>query len=306
MEEKHYIWYERWRPSTLEGYIFGDPTLEENIKKSIEEQDISHQLYVGKQGSGKTTLAKILVQNIDCDYIYLNAGDKGNKADIREEILPFIQSMSFKNAPKIVILDEATSILPAGQVLLLNMIETYSSHARFILTGNYVERLIPPLRSRFEEYNLKPPSKKIVAKHLLKILNGEQIKYELNDVATLVHKFYPDIRKIINEAQKYSLNNQLTLPIVLENTSDIENKILNELKNKKPNSFQTIRKFIADSGINDFDTLYSRLYKDSSVYAEDNEGIITVILNESMFQSATVLDKEINFMSCIQKIIEAL
>lgn len=305
MEEKHYIWYEKYRPKSMETYICTDE-LKSSIDEWIQEQDIPHLLFQGTQGSGKSTLAKILATSIDCDYLYINAGDKRKMDDIRDDILPFISSMSFKPAAKIVILDECTSMLPAAQVLLLNMIETYSSHARFILTGNYVERLIPPLRSRFEEWNLVPPSMKIVAKHVKSILDKEQVGYELNDIATVVKKFYPDTRKIIGELQKHTKNNTLTLPTVLENTSDIENKILNELKNKKSNSFQTIRKFIAESGINDFDTLYSRLYKDSSVYAEDNEGIITVILNESMFQSNAVLDKEINFMSCIQKILETL
>jgi replication factor C small subunit len=304
--KEHYIWYERYRPSSLEGYIFGDSTLEENIKKYIEEQDIPHQLYVGKQGSGKSTLAKIIVNSIDCDYLYLNAGDKGNKTDIREEILPFITSMSFKTSPKIVILDEATSILPAAQVLLLNMIETYSSHARFILTGNYVERLIPPLRSRFEEYNLSPPTKKVVAKHLVSILNQEGVTYELNDVATLVHKFYPDTRKLIGEAQKYTTNNILTLPSKIENNSDIIDKIILELSQPNKQSFRTIRQYIADGNVSDFDGFYTKLFDESSKYSPSNEGTIAIIVNESMFQSISIIDKEICFMSCIAKILEIL
>jgi len=304
--KEHYIWYERYRPSSLEGYIFGDPTLEENVKKYIEEQDIPHQLYVGKQGSGKSTLAKIIVNSIDCDYLYLNAGDKGNKTDIREEILPFITSMSFKTSPKIVILDEATSILPAAQVLLLNMIETYSSHARFILTGNYVERLIPPLRSRFEEYNLSPPTKKVVAKHLVNILNQEEVTYELNDVATLVHKFYPDTRKLIGEAQKYTTNNVLTLPSKIENNSDIIDKIILELSKPNKQSFRTIRQYIADGNVSDFDGFYTKLFDESSKYSPSNEGTIAIIVNESMFQSISIIDKEICFMSCIAKILEIL
>jgi replication factor C small subunit len=304
--KEHYIWYERYRPSSLEGYIFGDPTLEENVKKYIEEQDIPHQLYVGKQGSGKSTLAKIIVNSIDCDYLYLNAGDKGNKTDIREEILPFITSMSFKTSPKIVILDEATSILPAAQVLLLNMIETYSSHARFILTGNYVERLIPPLRSRFEEYNLSPPTKKVVAKHLVNILNQEEVTYELNDVATLVHKFYPDTRKLIGEAQKYTTNNVLTLPSKIENNSDIIDKIILELSKPNKQSFRTIRQYIADGNVSDFDGFYTKLFDESSKYSPSNEGTIAIIVNESMFQSISIIDKEICFMSCIAKILETI
>lgn len=305
MEEKHYIWYEKYRPSTMETYICTDE-LKSSIDEWIENQDIPHLLFQGKQGSGKSTLAKILATSIDCDYLYINAGDKRKMDDIRDDILPFISSMSFKPSAKIVILDECTSMLPAAQVLLLNMIETYSSHARFILTGNYVERLIPPLRSRLEEWNLVPPSMKVVAKHVKSILDKEQVEYELNDIATVVKKFYPDTRKIIGELQKHTKDNKLTLPTLLENNSDIENKIIKELKNKKYNSFQTIRQFIADGGISDFEGIYNRLYKDSSLFAPDKEGLVTVIVNESMFQSVSVIDKEICFMSCIQKIIEIL
>jgi replication factor C subunit 3/5 len=306
MTKPHTIWYERYRPTTLDGYIFGDSVLEKNIKKYIEDQDIPHILLYGTQGSGKTTLSKILTKNIDCDYLHLNAGDKGNKTDIREEILPFITSMSFKSSPKIVILDEATSMLPAAQVLLLNMIETYSSHARFILTGNYVERLIPPLRSRFEEYNLSPPTKKVVAKHLVNILNQEEVKYELNDVATLVHKFYPDTRKLIGEAQKYTTNNTLTLPSKIENNSDIIDKIILELSKPNKQSFRTIRQYIADGNVSDFDGFYTKLFDESSKYSPSNEGTIAIIVNESMFQSISIIDKEICFMSCIAKILEIL
>ena len=174
MQEEHYVLNEKHRPSTLEGYVCED-TFKQKVEGWIEQQNIPHLFLYGKPGSGKTTLAKIIARNIDCDYIMINATDKRGIEDIKNEILPFVSVMSFKSAPKIVILDEATHILQAGQVLLLNMIETYSLNTRFILTGNYPERLIEPLRSRLEDYNLKPPSKKHVAKHIVNILNTEDI-----------------------------------------------------------------------------------------------------------------------------------
>ena len=222
MQEKHYILNEVYRPSTLEGYVCDD-VFKHKIETWIEQQNIPMLGFFGKPGSGKSTLAKILVKNIDCDYLYLNATEKRGIDDIKNEVLPFVSVMSFKDAPKIVILDEAPHTLPAGQVLLLNMIETYSLNTRFILTGNYPERLIEPLRSRLEDYNLKPPSKKHVAKHIVKILETEVIQYEISDVAAIINTYYPDIRRIINNIQKHVIDSKLTLSQTLTNDSDTEN-----------------------------------------------------------------------------------
>jgi len=210
--KEHYILNEYFRPSTLDGFICNSD-MRSKIQKWIDEQNIPHLgLFSKKPGVGKTTLAKLLVKNIDCDYLYINAVDKRGMDDIREEILPFISSLSFKKGPKIVILDEVTSTLIASQTLLLNIIETYSNNARFILTGNYPERLIEPLHSRLEEYQLSSPSKKEIATHLDKLLSKKEIKYKVEDLVFLINSDYPDIRKMINNIQKYTKNSELILP----------------------------------------------------------------------------------------------
>ena len=303
MQKEHYILNEKYRPSTLDGYVC-DEHFKQKIQTWIEEQNIPHLFFHGKAGSGKSTLAKILVKNIDCDYLYLNATDKRSMDDIRNEILPFVSTMSFKNAPKIVILDEATHILQASQVLLLNMIETYSRNTRFILTGNYPERLIEPLRSRLEDYNLKPPSKKIVAKHIKQILEIENIQFEISDLAQIINSCYPDLRKTLNTTQKYIIDNQLILPNQLTNDLEVENKILEILQKPTKQSFTNIRQLIAENNITDFDSLYKKLYDESSKFAKGLEGMVTIAVNEHMFQSVSLVDKEICFMACIQKILE--
>lgn len=305
MQKEHYILNEKYRPSTLEGYICDDH-FREKIQTWIENKEVPHLFLYGKAGSGKSTLAKILVKNIDCDYLYLNATDKRSMDDIRGEILPFVSTMSFKDAPKIVILDEATHILQASQVLLLNMIETYSNSTRFILTGNYPERLIEPLRSRLEDYNLVPPSKKAVAQHLHNVLTQEEVKFTLEDLAIIVKTYYPDIRRTINNLQKYIDKGKLVLPPKLTGNVEFENLLIKELQQPEKTSFNVIRKLIADNNVSDFDTLYSKLFEDSSKFAKRNEGMVAIIVNEHMFQSAQVLDKEICFMACIQKILDIL
>ena len=305
MQTEHYVMNEKYRPSTLEGYVCDD-YLKQKVEGWLEQQNIPHLFLYGKPGSGKTTLAKIIARNIDCDYIMINATDKRGIEDIKNEILPFVSVMSFKSAPKIVILDEATHILQAGQVLLLNMIETYSLNTRFILTGNYPERLIEPLRSRLEDYNLKPPSKKHVAKHLVNILDTENIQYEISDVAAIINAYYPDLRRIINNTQKHVIDNKLALSQTLTNDSDTENNLIQLLSKKHPKTFGEIRKLVADSDVSDFDSLYKKLYTDIEKYASGNEGIVIITINEHIFQSASVIDKEICFFAAIAKILETI
>jgi len=305
MDNEHYILNEKYRPNTLEGYVCSDE-LRNKIETWIEEQTIPHLgLFSKSPGSGKTTLAKILVKNIDCDYLYLNAADKRSMDDIREEILPFVSTMSFKDAPKIVILDEFTSTLQNSQILLLNIIETYSKSTRFILTGNYPERLIEPLRSRLEEYELKPPSKNAVYLHIINILKKEKIKASKEDLVSLINSHYPDIRKIINTCQKHTSGDSLSLPSNISTDEEIENKIIALLKKPNKNTWKEIRVIVAENNISNFDSLYRRLYSQLGDYSNGNSGLFTVIINEHIVYQNQLLDKEICFMSCISKIIDS-
>jgi replication factor C small subunit len=300
----HTILAEKYRPQTLDTYLCDD-TLRDKFQTFVTNQDIPHLGFFGLQGSGKSTLAKILVNNIDCDYIYLNATENRGMDDIKEKVGSFASAASFKPL-KIVILDEATHILQASQVLLLNMIETYSLTTRFILTGNYPERLIPPLRSRLQEFKLTPPSKKVVAKHVVSILENENIEFELEDLASIIHNSYPDFRKVINTCQKYIVDNKLTLPGTLGKNNDFQTQIVNELKKPSKTTFNTIRQLIADNNVSSFDDIYKHLYDNTAEYAVGAEGQIAIILNECIYQSNFKIDFEINFMSCISRIIETL
>jgi len=300
----HTILNEKYRPDTLEGYICKDE-VKAKFQEFIDNQDIPHLLFAGKPGAGKTTLAKILVNNIDCDFLYINATDERSIDIMRDKVGAFAAAGSFKPL-KIVILDEATHILQASQVILLNMMETYSLTTRFILTGNYAERLIEPLRSRCQEFDLSPPSKKIVAQHISVILDKEEVEYEVQDLVTLVNKFYPDFRKIINNCQKYTVDGILTLDNSVNLTDDYQVKVLDELKKPSIKSFNLIRQIIANSEVESFESLYRFLYDKLSEYAKGNEGYIICILEEHQHHSVVVLDKEINIMSCLAKILETI
>jgi replication factor C small subunit len=303
-KKEHTLFVEKYRPTTLDTYLCDDD-LRSKFEEFITNQDIPHLGFFGLQGSGKSTLAKILVNNINCDYIYLNATENRGMDDIKEKVGSFASAASFKPL-KIVILDEATHILQASQVLLLNMIETYSLTTRFILTGNYPERLIPPLRSRLQEFKLTPPSKKIVAKHVVGILETESIEFEIEDIVKIIQNSYPDFRKVINTCQKHIVDNKLVLPGVLVSNNDFNKQIIDELKKPSNKTFNAIRQIIANNNISSFDDVYKYLYDNDNHYAVGCEGQIAIILNECIYQSNFKIDLEINFMSCISRIIETL
>ena len=300
----HTILNEKYRPDTLEGYICKDE-IKTKFEEFIKQQDIPHLLFAGKPGAGKTTIAKILVKNIDCDYLYINATDERSIDVMRDKVGAFAAAGSFKPL-KIVILDEATHILQASQVILLNMMETYSLTTRFILTGNYPERLIDPLRSRCQEFDLSPPTKKVVAQHISTILDKEDIEFEIPDLVTIVNRFYPDFRKIINNCQKYTVDGALKLGELTDTDDQYKEHILEELKKPSSKTFNNLRQIIANADVSDFEDLYKFLYDKMDDYAKGNQGLIICYLEEYMYHATFRLDKEINIMACIAKIIETI
>ena len=302
--KQHTILNEKYRPDTLEGYICSDGN-KDKFQEFINNQDIPHILLAGRPGSGKTTLAKILANNINCDYLFLNAVDERSIDVMRDKVGSFASAGSFKPL-KIVILDEATHILQASQVMLLNMMETYSINTRFILTGNYPERLIEPLRSRCQEFDLEPPSKKVIAKHVDNILNIEDIKHTPEDVVSIIKKFYPDFRRIINACQKYTVNNEIKLDSSITVSDDYKNQILETLKNPKSNSFNAVRQILADADLSDYTDLYRFLYDNIDEYTKNNVGEIIILIEEYRYHSVVRIDQEICFCALISKIISIL
>ena len=224
---------------------------------------------------------------------------------MREKVGSFAAASSFKPL-KIVILDEATHILQASQVVLLNMMETYSLKTRFILTGNYPERLIDPLRSRCQEFDLQPPSKKVIAQHIDYILNSQEIEHTLEDIATIIKKFYPDYRRIINSCQKYTVGGVLKLDNTINVSNDYKQQILAELKAPNAKSFNTLRQILADADLNDYEDLYRFLYDSLGEYSKNNDGILIIYIEEYKFHSLSRVDQEICFMALLSKILQTI
>ena len=302
-ETNNSLWVEKYRPRKLEDYV-GNEHLKEKVADYLQTGDVPHLLFFGKAGTGKTTLAKLIVNSISCDYIIINASDENNVDTVRNKVKNFASTIGFKDT-KIIILDEFDYMTPNAQAILRNLMETFSKHCRFILTCNYVEKVIDPIQSRCQTFQIVPPTKKDVAVQVSQILTKEGVKFELKDLVPIVDSGYPDIRKIINTCQLNSSKGILKLDTTSVIDSDIKSKIIDILKSDdaKPNKWKTIRQAIADSRVQDFTELYTYLYEKVEEYGKGNTANVILILAESQHKDALVVDKEITFMSCIIQIV---
>lgn len=301
--QKHTILNEIARPATLEGYKCSEDQ-KKKFQEYIDKQDIPHIGLFGAQGLGKSTLAKIFAKNIECDYISLNAANDRSIDVIREKVGSFASAGSFKPI-KIVILEESTLLLESAQVILLDMMETFSMKTRFILTGNYPERLIPPLRSRLQEIVLKPSTKKEMAIHVYNILEQENIKADPKDIAFVINQSYPDLRKIFNDCQKYTIDGVLTIDKKYEYSEECNITLLKELQNPKSN-ITSLRQIIVNSNKNDYEDVYKFLYDNIEEYAKGNEGEVIIHLEEGLTKAQTRLNKEINICATLSRILSSI
>lgn len=305
-EVNNSLWVEKYRPRKLTEYV-GNEHLKQKVSDYLQSGDVPHLLFFGKAGTGKTTLAKLIVNSISCDYIVINASDENNVDTVRNKVKGFASTIGFKDM-KVIILDEFDYMTPNAQAILRNLMETFSKHCRFILTCNYVEKVIDPIQSRCQTFQIVPPTKKDVAVQISQILGKEGIGFQPADLVPIIDSSYPDIRKIINTCQLNSTKGQLKLDTTSVIDSDIKSKVVEILKSSdaKPNKWKNIRQAVADARIQDFTELYTFLYEKVDDYGGNNTSNIILILSESQHKDALVVDKEITFISCIIQIVGIL
>ena len=296
------LWVEKYRPSTLENYI-GNEHLTSKVKHYLETGDLPHLLLFGKAGTGKTTLAKILVKNIECDYLYINASDENNVETVRTKVKEFASTIGFKDM-KVIILDECDYITPNAQAALRNLMETFSKHCRFILTCNFVERIIDPIQSRCQSFQIIPPSKSDVAKHLHNILIKENLIDTMEDIKVLIDSSYPDIRRVINSAQRNVVNGKLKLDTSSIIQNDYKLKLLKILRTQDgKTAFTEIRQLLADNKITDFADLFRLLYDEVDSYGKGHIAECILIIARYELSDSQVVDKEINAMAMIIELL---
>ena len=296
------LWVEKYRPSTLDTYI-GNEHLKSKVSMYLESGDLPHLLLYGRAGTGKTTLAKLLVNNIECDYLYINASDENNVDTVRTKVKNFASTLGFKDM-KVIILDECDYITPNAQAALRNLMETFSKHCRFILTCNYVERIIDPIQSRCQSFQIIPPSKTEVAKHLHNILLQENVIDSPEDIKVLVESGYPDIRRVINSAQRNVVKGKLKLDTSSIIQNDYKLKLLKilETQNKK-NAFNEIRQLLADNKITDYADLFRLLYDEVDGYGKGHVAECILIIARYELSDSQVVDKEINVMAMLIELL---
>ena len=293
------LWVEKYRPQILEDYV-GNDIIKNKIEDYLKQGSIQNLLFYGVAGTGKTTLAKLIAKNLNCDLLYINASDERGIDTIRDKIIPFASSMSF-NDVKIVILDEADYITPQAQATLRNTIESCSKTTRFILTCNYLERIISPLQSRCQTFEITPPSKQEVNNKCQDILTKEKIFFYDNNVEDVINTHYPDIRKIINTLQGSIVEGQIKIDDTSLKNTQLGDKVIEALSKKLKLSI--IRQILADSGAREFDGLFKVLYDNVSKYT-NREGEAILIIAKYQYEYTFVLEKEICIAAMLNKLLD--
>ena len=306
-KSNHSLWVEKYRPAMLDRFI-GSESVKETFLQFIKKGDIPHILLFGPAGTGKTSLAKLLTKSINCDVMYINASDCRGIDDVRIKMKNYACSAGFKPL-KVIILDESDKLTADAQGALRNMLETYSAHTRFVLTCNYVEKIIAPISSRMQTFEIKPVSKKDVAIRLAEILREENVTFTTEDIAFIVSTYYPDIRKVINFAQQSNIDGKIKISKQNAVEADMLNKLVDLLKTpNKAGIFDEIRQMTTEFDSDSLETVYRYLFDNVEEYAKGKEALIIYELADSIYQQGLVIPKvrDITFLACIYKILKHL
>jgi len=298
------LWVEKYRPKTLDDFIISENN--KNIINSFKvKKEIPNLLFTGSPGLGKTTLAKILVNDIlKCQYLYINASDENGIDTIRNKVVSFAQTKSFDGSIKVIILDETDGLSIDAQRALRNTMEEFALITRFILTANYRYRIITALQSRCQSIDLTPSSEllSLIVKRCANILKKENIELTENSKAPLIQfvkSTFPDLRKTINELQKFSSTGKLILADQTKN--EVYDLVYSEIKNK---NIQNLRKALIENE-GSFNSDYVNLLKGLFNYIDKVETDLKVkrfmllTIAEHLYRSSFVVDQEINCYSCL-------
>lgn len=299
------LYTEKYRPQVLDDIVL---TKEEKdyFLSLREKKEIPNLLFAGSPGTGKTSLAKIIVKDIlDCQYLYINASDENGIDTIRSKVIGFSSTKSLDGKLKVVLFDECDALSLDSQKALRNVIEEYSENTRFIFTCNYLFKVIPALQSRCQIFSLTPPLNGVLNRvvHVLKQEGINVPEEEKNKLVELVRSGYPDLRRIINDIQKFSYTG--TLVIKDSNARNIASNVVTKIK-QKVNSIE-LRKYVIERE-QEFSGDYLHLLKEmfevvfnDTTLTQDIQSNYLLILSEGMYKDAIVVDKEINwFSTCLR------
>ena len=306
MEPEQFLWVEKYRPRHIQ-----DCVLPEEVKKQfsqfVSKKEIPNLLLSGTAGTGKTTVAKALCNELGCDYIVINGSDEGRQIDtLRTKIRQFASAVSFEGKTKVVILDEADymnreSVQPA----LRGFIEQFAENCRFIFTCNYANKLIDPLHSRTTviDFKLAPSDRPVLAANFMErmkyILNTEGIEYSEKVLAELLMKYFPDYRRVINELQRYSAGGTIDEGI-LSNFKEVNAKAL--LDSLREKDWRKMRQWVVNNVDTDPQGIFRQIY-DITLPEVKSIPQLVLLIGDYQYKAAFVADQEINLTACLTEIM---
>ncbi len=303
-EQLKNIWVEKYRPNNLADIVLTD-TLRSFVEECRKKQEVPNMLLIGNAGTGKTTLAKVIINEIlDAQYLYINASEKNGIDEVRTSILSFAQTKSIDGKIKIIFLDEFDNFTDAGQRALRNVMEEYAGNTRFILTGNYLHRIIQPIQSRCQVFTDFTPPISEYGKRVAYILRQESVQVcpeQIDRLKEVIRYHYPDLRRIINYIQRSVIGGELNIGSTINNEGFAQ-EILEKVVNKE--DLMSLRKIVIESE-QTFGNDYPKLLKDlfNAIYKsslpEDKKRLALLQVSDSLYKSALVMDQEINFFSCL-------
>ncbi|NDG30732.1 AAA family ATPase [bacterium] len=305
---EEFLWVEKYRPKTISDTIL-PKQLKSTFQKFVDDNNIPNLLLTGRAGVGKTTVARAMLDQLDCDYIVINGSLHGNIDTLRNDILAFASTVSFSGGRKYVILDEADYLNPnSTQPALRNFMEEYSKNCGFILTCNFKNKLIEPLWSRCSVVEFKIPKEERPSlasqffKRICSILEKEHVKFVEKAVAEVIQKYFPDFRRTLNELQRYAASGSIDSGI-LTNLADENFKGLIEAMKKK--DFSGVRKWVGENNDIEPVVLYRKLYDTASTMLANNASVaqLVMIIAEYQYKSAFVADQEINTTACMAELM---
>jgi len=302
-----FLWVERYRPRTIRDTILPEE-LKVTFQKFVDEGNIPNMLFTGRAGIGKTTVARALLEQVNADYIVINSSMHGNIDTLRTDILNFASTVSFSGGRKYVILDEADYLNPnSTQPALRNFMEQYSKNCGFILTCNFKNKLIEPLWSRCSVVDFIIPKEqrsKLAAaffKRVKEILTREGIEFDSKAVVSIIEKYFPDWRRVINELQRYSATGKIDTGILVNLQDDSFKLLVGFLKNKE---FTNVRKWVAENSDIDQHLFFRKFYDSSNEYMNSSSvAQLVLLLSKYQYQSAFVADQEINMAACLTEVM---
>tara|TARA_A100001015_G_scaffold158113_1_gene175456 strand:+ start:2654 stop:3589 length:936 start_codon:yes stop_codon:yes gene_type:complete len=302
------LWVEKYRPTTIEDAILPSE-LKKTFQKFVQNGESPNLLLSGSAGCGKTTVAKAMLEQLGCTYMMINGSEESGIDVLRNKIKNFASTVSLEGGRKYVILDEADYLNPQStQPALRGFIEEFSKNCGFILTCNFRNRIIEPLHSRCStvEFRIPAGEKPQLAMDFMNrcevILNNEQIHYNKKVVASLIQKFFPDWRRVLNELQRYSASGEIDAGILVNLSEDSVKELLSFLKNKE---FTNVRRWIVNNLDNDPSRIYRRIY--DSLYDNLDSRTIpnaVLVLADYSYKSAFVADQEINLLACMTELMQ--